>query len=117
MPMEGFHTLDPMGVKMDKPFISLCPEITRADALFARAAEKIAAPVAIDRIDDPRHRHAPAMRQRLLFLPAHEQGKIDRLRDEQHHRHRKHKLPDQAARPKAQFHAAGPIRFTSHASV
>src|SRR5690606_34410683 len=33
MSMEGFHTLDPMGVKMDKPFISLCPEITRADAL------------------------------------------------------------------------------------
>src|SRR5690606_4908204 len=33
MSMEGFHTLDPMGVKMNKPFISLCPEITRANAL------------------------------------------------------------------------------------
>ncbi|AVS69188.1 GNAT family N-acetyltransferase [Paracidovorax avenae] len=33
--MEGFHSFSqPDGVKMNKPFISLCPEITRAHALL-----------------------------------------------------------------------------------
>ena len=31
--MKGFHSLQPNVVKMNKPFISLCPEITRAHAL------------------------------------------------------------------------------------
>ena len=31
--MKGFHPLQPNVVKMNKPFISLCPEITRAHAL------------------------------------------------------------------------------------
>lgn len=31
--MKGFHPLRTNGVKMNRPFISLCPEITRADAL------------------------------------------------------------------------------------
>ena len=39
------------------------------------------------------------MRQRLLFLPAHQQRKIDCLGDEQHQRDRKDKLADQAAGP------------------
>ncbi|WP_236234274.1 bifunctional GNAT family N-acetyltransferase/nucleoside diphosphate kinase regulator [Pseudomonas tohonis] len=33
MAMKGFHPLRTNGVKMNRPFISLCPEITRADAL------------------------------------------------------------------------------------
>lgn len=75
------------------------------------------APGAVDRIDDPRHRHATAMRKRLLALAAHKQRKIDRLRGEQHQRHSKDELADQAARPQPNFHAAGPIRLTSQASV
>jgi len=31
--MKGFHSLQPNVVKMNKPFISLCPEITRTHAL------------------------------------------------------------------------------------
>jgi regulator of nucleoside diphosphate kinase len=31
--MKGFHTCFPSGVEMNSPFVSLCPEITRADAL------------------------------------------------------------------------------------
>jgi len=32
--MKGFHYLQTRVVKMNKPFISLCPEITRAHALM-----------------------------------------------------------------------------------
>jgi regulator of nucleoside diphosphate kinase len=31
--MKGFHACFPPGVEMNSPFVSLCPEITRADAL------------------------------------------------------------------------------------
>lgn len=31
--MKGFHACFPSGVEMNSPFVSLCPEITRADAL------------------------------------------------------------------------------------
>ena len=32
--MKGFHSLQTSVVKMKKPFVSLCPEITRAHALM-----------------------------------------------------------------------------------
>ncbi len=89
----------------------------RVVAAIGGAGPEIAAPVAVDGVDDPRHRHAATMRERLLFLAAHEQGEVDRLGDEQHHRDGKNQLPDQAAGPQAQLHVVGPIRFTSHASV
>src|SRR3546814_7057842 len=76
-----------------------------------------AAPVAFNRIDDARHSHAAAMRQHLLFLPANEQGEIDRLRPEQRRRDGQDELADQAFRTQAQRHDAGPSRLTSHASV
>ena len=91
--------------------------LIRPTTTLARPFAEIAAPIAIDCVDNPRHRHAAAMCHRLLVLPAHQQRKIDRLRHEQHQRDRKDKLADQAARPQTELHAAGPIRFTSHASV
>src|SRR3546814_13370820 len=72
---------------------------------------------ALDGGDDPRDRHPAAMRQKLLFLAAHEQREVDRLRDEQHRRDGKDELADKAFRPQAERHAAGPMRLTSHASV
>src|SRR5690606_16755788 len=77
----------------------------------------LAAPVPFDRIDDPRHRHTAAMGKLLLFLPADQERKVDRLGDEQRDRHGEDKLADQALGPQAQRHDAGPSRLTSHASV
>eukprot|EP01136_Pigoraptor_vietnamica_P034784 Opistho-1_new@99151 len=84
---------------------------------FVAGRPEVTTPVALDRIDDPRDGHAAAVRQRLLPHPARQQHEIDRLRDEQHHRDRKNELADKAFGPQPQFHAAGPIRLTSHASV
>src|SRR3546814_12624408 len=104
------------------------PRSTRTDTLFpyttlfrsmtvVRVGFGHAAPVAFNRIDDARHSHAAAMRQHLLFLPANEQGEIDRLRHEQRRRDGQDELADQAFRPQAPRHDAGPSRLTSHASV
>ena len=67
--------------------------------------------------DDPRHRHAAAIRIGLLPLSAHKQSIIDRLRNEQRDRYGQHQLADEAAREKPRCHAALPSRLTSQASV
>ena len=53
------------------------------------------------------------MRQRLLFLSPDQQRKVDRLRHEQHQRHRDDELADQTARPQTKPHPVAPIRFTA----
>ena len=103
-------------VRDDEPLVALA-RLVRIVGASVPGTPRVAAPVALDRIDDPRHRHAAAVRKTLLPLPARQQHEIDRLRDEQHHRDRKDELADEAAGPEAQGHAAGPIRRTSQASV
>src|SRR3546814_5844943 len=95
----------------------VCSSDLPVTVAVAAARPEIAAPVALDGIDDPRDRHHAAMRQKLLSLSAHEQREVDRLRDEQRHRDRKDALADKASRPQAEFHAVGPTRLTSQASV
>src|SRR3546814_10926524 len=95
----------------------VCSSDLPVTVAVAAARPEIAAPVALDGIDDPRDRHPAAMRQKLLPLSAHEQREIDRLRHEQHHRAGKDELADKAERPQAAFHAVGPMRLTSQESV